>query len=149
MANMSAIEKAAMKEMKDREKPPEQKTREDFNIIKGRPLPEGFENPPIGDPEHLCLDNGGLYDPTWVQVNILAAYDKQVNPQDFPLAGVTYQVSLDTWTDVPPGVLESLKSAVEVHHDYETKPGMIALGEHPQHRRISRQRFQYHWLPSA
>jgi hypothetical protein len=146
-AQAKATEKAAMEALKRQEKVAAGE--EVFNFTTGQKLPEGYENPPCGDPKHRCVDQGGLYRPDWFQIKIERVYDRQTDPQDFPLMGVTYQVPLDEWVDAPPGVLESLKSAVEVHHSFNATPGMIALGQHPEHKKIERHRFVYRDLPSA
>lgn len=120
-----------------------------LNFVKGMPLPEGFENPPIGEQEHRCTTRAGAYMPDWVQIEIQRVHDHQSDPQVFPLMGTEYSVKLDQWTDCPPGILESLKSAVETHHNYNATAGQIQLGAHPEHKTIERKRFVYRHLPSA
>ncbi len=121
-----------------------------FNITKNRPLPEGFENPELGEYGRKCLDNGGAYDPDWVQLKIDGVYEGQANPQKFPLGGVTYAIPLDVWVDAPRCVLESLKSAVETHHTQAPPtPGEITLGVKKKRVSIERNRFVYHVIESA
>lgn len=121
---------------------------DNFNIVHGRPLPEGFENPPKGDPGHFCLDRGGYYMSDWVQIEIQSVHDKQTDPQLFPLSS-TWAVPLDTWCDVPPEVLESLVSAVETRHTSTAKPGTIDVGEEIVMTSKQRKRFAWSMMPSA
>ncbi len=125
----------------------------EFNIKANKPLPEEFENPPCGTPGHLCTDPSGKYRPDWCQVKIFEQYDHQADPQKFPLMGTTYAVSLDKWTDVPPGIVEALRSAVETHHKKyadapELKPGQEILGQRAVHVTKERPRFHFDALPS-
>jgi len=127
--------------------------RDNFNVKPGYPLPEGFENPPLSTEEneeygHLCLDRAGNYQPLWCQLRIDKIHDKQIDPQPFPL-GTNYQVPLDTWVDAPPEVIESLRSAVEVHHEHNIKPGDIELGRQATHKETKRRRFVWHSIKSA
>jgi len=144
----TAAEKAALAALnKQDKKDVEPEAR--LNFVPGKPLPEGFVNPPIGDQDHRCVNSEGVYDPTWVQIEIQKVHDHQQNPQVFPLMGVEYTVNLDEWTDCPPCILESLKSAVETRHNYNATPGQVRLGENPVHERKDRKRFVYAHYRSA
>ena len=124
----------------------------DFSIVKNKPLPEGFENPPCGEEGHKCVGPGpdGKYHPEWYQLLIEGAYEGQANPQKFPLGGVTYLIPLDEWVDAPPCVIESLKSAVETHYTQSPPtPGQIALGIRPERKAVNRKRFVYDYMKSA
>ena len=144
-----ALEKAALDAIGGTKTLTADSPRGDFAIVENRPLPEGFVNPPCGEEGHLCLTHGKVYDPTWIQCRISSTHDKQRNPQTFSLLGNVYAVPLDTWCDVPPGVVESLKSAVETHHSYSASPGQINLGEEVEHKVIERKRFHYETIKSA
>jgi len=127
--------------------------RDNFNIREGYPLPEGFENPPLSDEGneefgHLCIDRAGCYQPSWCQLRIDKIHDKQQDPVEFPL-GSLYTVPLDTWVDAPPEVIQSLKLAIETHHEHNIKPGDIALGKQAVHKKTSRRRFVWHMIKSA
>ena len=41
---------------------------DNFNIVDGMPLPEGFENPPCGSFDHFCVGPDGLYRKDWFQI---------------------------------------------------------------------------------
>ena len=126
---------------------PEDHPESRFVFKAGRPLPAGFENPPKGDEMHYCTDKAGNYRPDWVQIIIHSVYDHQQDPQVFPGA-VTYAVPLETWCDCPPRIKASLESAVEIHHHRNATTKQIYLGEHPEHKKIKRRRFQWDWMPS-
>jgi hypothetical protein len=114
-----------------------------FNFTPGQPLPPGFVNPEGGTDEHKCVDNNGLYQPTWTQLFLERIVDHQQDPQ--PLACLPkYTVPLERWVDVPPSVMEALKSAIETHHEHNAKPGDIDLGVKTVH--VTRDRRRFHWL---
>ena len=119
-----------------------------FNIAKGMKLPEEFENPPCGEEGHFCLDQGGFYNPTWTQLMIEKIYDKQVDPQVFPLSS-RWLIPLDKWVDAPPEVIESLRSAVEIQHRSNVRPGEIILGQEIENTQIERRRFVWRSIQSA
>ena len=121
---------------------------ENFNIVKGMPLPEGFVNPELGKEGRCCLDIAGNYDPEWSQVKIQKTREKQRDPQTFPL-GKRWAVYLDTWTDVPPDVLISLGDAIEIHHESTFTDDSVKLGVHPETTPIPRQRFFWMHIKSA
>lgn len=121
----------------------------DFNIVAGQPLPEGFENPPPGEPGHFCLDNGRRYNPEWKSVYLRKVHDRQRNPQDFPLLGRTWLVPLEQWCDVPPEVVISLQDAVEERHNRNPRPQDIALGIPTPHTVTKTPRFFYDVRDSA
>lgn len=119
-----------------------------FNFAAGRPLPEGFENPPCGDYGHRCVDRDGRYQPDWTQLFIEKIVDHQNDPQ--PLSCLPkYLVPLETWVDVPPSVMKSLESAVQTHHEHVAKPGDIILGVKTEHKEIKRSRFHWKEIRSA
>ena len=122
--------------------------RDNFNIVEGKPLPEGFTNPPLGKAGHLCIDRAGAYRPDWCQVIIKQIYDHQQDPQPFPL-GVTINVPLAEWCDVPPEVVHSLESAVETHHEFNATPEQINMGQHPEHKVTTIERFFWNHHESA
>ncbi len=121
---------------------------EEFKIKIGKKLPDEFENAPCGSEDHLCVDPANQYQPDWVQLYIQSTHDHQQNPQIFPGAR-QYSVVLDTWVDVPPRIVESLRSAVEVHHTKNVTDNQIALGQHSEHKKIKRNRFVWQTMPSA
>jgi len=120
-----------------------------FNIHKNHPLPEDFENPPIGDPGHFCIDRAKNYRPDWVQLNIMKNRDKQIDPVVFPLGGNIYEVPLDRWVDAPPEILISLKDAVETEHLTNWDSNKVRLGEEIETSTITRRRFFWETFPSA
>ncbi len=122
---------------------------DNFNISPDRPLPEGFVNPPCGNVGHFCVDQRGYYQPDWFQLYIDKVHDRQQNPQPFNLAGQRVSVPLEMWVDVPPGVINALNDAIEVHHEHEAKPGDIVLGIPTKHITRERKRFHKDVLPSA
>lgn len=146
---LKETERAIMKQM-DREDgqvlDPEDPT--NFNIVPGRPLPEGFKNPPCGTEGHFCVDNGGRYNPDWWQVNIQPRTDYDANPQIFPLSQ-KWIVYLDMWQDVPREVVDSLLLAEETHHTHNRGPGEIDLSDSEVHKEITRKRFLWSQFPSA
>ena len=122
----------------------------------GMPLPDGFENPPKGDPGHFCIRHDGCYDPTWFQVKIEGRHEGEANPVKFPNpGGMRGAVHLDTWADVPPDYIRALEAAVEVHHKPDPRAkdgnweGMTVDGQKPQTEKIERDRFIWRMLPSA
>ena len=119
-----------------------------YNIFAGKPLPEEFENPPLGEPGHHCVDLGGLYNPEWFQIRIEKIHDKQPDPVDFPL-GRNWQIPLNRWVDAPPEVKVSLTDAIETHHEMNATAGQIALGDHPERVETKRRRFIWQYYPSA
>lgn len=130
----------------------------DWNIIPGRPLPDGFVNTPCGDPDHFCVDKAGNFNPEWFQLFIEQRDDHQKNPQTFRFPGYgAFAVPLNTWVDAPLPILESLRSAVETHHVGQVAPGLVVLGQidanghevHPNVPRYERRRFSYEYLMSA
>jgi len=124
---------------------------DNFNIVPGKPLPEGFENPPCGEEGHFCLDTAGCYQPDWMQLYLERVYDKQIDPQVFPLSS-TWLVYLETWVDVPPEVIESLRSAVETVHRTNVRPGVIPIGAPDgeiEMKSHTRRRFHWRSYPSA
>lgn len=135
----------------DREDSPnlDRSDRANFSIRAGAKLPEKFVNPPRGDARHLCVDQGGIYRPDWVQIKIHKQHPDQRNPQPFPLGGTTYWVPLGEWHDVHPSVLISLEDAVETRHEMMFKPGDIAVGAETQHLTSEIPRFFYQSKPSA
>lgn len=148
-AEARAVEEEIMADLEtiDKQKlDPSDKT--NFNCVAGQKLPEGFVNPPLGDRGHLCLDRGGLYQPTWVQLYLERVHDRQQDPQSFPL-GARWQVPLEEWVDAPPEVIESLNSATETHHEFNAKPGDILLGRSTEHKTIERRRFHWREIASA
>lgn len=122
---------------------------DNFNIVADKPLPDGFVNPPAGEPGHFCVDQRGFYQPDWYSIYIDKVHDKQQDPQPFNLAGTKYHVPLERWIDVPPGVVIALKDAIEVHHEHEAKPGDIMLGIPTVHKTRERKRFHWNQVPSA
>ena len=93
---------------------PNPNVREDWNIVPGKPLPEGFINPDIGTYGHLCIDHMGRYNPEWSQLIINQMEDHQRNPHTFniPQEG-KFNVHLNTWCDAHPGIIEAISSAIE------------------------------------
>jgi hypothetical protein len=123
-----------------------------FNITPGRKLPDGFVNPKSvngepGNPAHLCVDNSGAYRPDWFQIYIHKVHDRQEDPQIFPL-GTNWLVRLEHWSDVPPEIIESLRSAIEEHHVFDAQPGDIIAGVPTKHEVRSRRRFHWDQIPS-
>ena len=121
----------------------------EFKFRKGRPLPVGFENPPLGDIEHRCVDLLGNYAPKWMQVKIFKHRDDQRDPQSFGPADQTYKVRLGVWVDVPPGVIHALDGAVETHHQQILTDQNLISGTSPPMVSSERPRFMYQVLPSA
>jgi len=144
----SDLEKSVMRELNGQPASTLDPTdRSNFNLVKGKPIPDVFQNPPCGEDGHLCVDLGGNYQPDWYQLMIEKMYEHQEDPQPFPL-GTLYSVNLDAWTDVPPEIIESLKSAVEEHHSMNATAGQIVLGQHPERTTFKRKRFVYHAMKS-
>lgn len=122
--------------------------RRNFTIRAGARLPEKFINPPCGEEGHLCVDQGGLYRPDWCQLYIHKQHEGQRNPQPFPL-GTIWLVGLNKWTDVPPEVIESLRSAVETRHEMDFTPGDVQLGKETEHKQYNIPRFFWEHKKSA
>lgn len=118
-------------------------------IIENNPLPDGFINPPGGQQGHYCLDGSKVYQPKWVQLLLPKIHEHQQDPQPVGCCDKTYNVPLDTWVDVPMEVVTVLNDAVEGHHDFNPKPGQIALGQPTEYKSVSRPRFHTSVLPSA
>lgn len=121
---------------------------DNFNIAHNKPLPEGFENPPCGEDGHFCVTRGGIHMANWFQLKIFRIHAHQEDPQNFPL-GRTLQVKLEVWTDVPPEIIESLKCAIEEHHDQDITDSTFMLGDVPEITTTTRRRFQYEHMKSA
>lgn len=122
--------------------------RENFQIKPGKKLPEKFINAPCGDEKHLCVDQAGVYQPTWTQLKIYRMHEGQRDPQPFNL-GARWLVPLEKFVDVPPEVMTALRDAQETHHSLDFKPGDIALGRPATHSESSRRRFNWESIPSA
>lgn len=121
----------------------------EFKFRQGRRLPEGFVNPPCGDPEHKCVDFRGLYAPKWKQLRIAKFHDHQRNPQTVGCADQTYNIPLEKWVDVPPEVINSLMDAVETVHEQVVTREDVTTGSRPQRVSSTRPRFMYQVLGSA
>lgn len=119
-----------------------------FKIKPGKPLPDGFENAPRGEEAHLCVDHANQYQPTWHQLLIEKRFDHDRDPQIFP-GSSPVSVALDFWTDVPPRVIEALKSAVEVSHSRQATLAQIQAGEPATRSSVPRRRFIWQSVPSA
>jgi len=122
---------------------------ENFNIVRGRPLPEGFVNKPLGKEGRFCLDTEGRYNPEWSQLKIDKIRDKQRDPQSFPLIPKRYGIPLDTWVDAPPEVIISLQDAIETHYDTTYTDDSVTLGVHPKVVPRERKRFFWDMIKSA
>ncbi len=122
--------------------------RDNFNITMGKPIPPEFNNPPCGKEGHLCTDIAGNYAPTWYSLIIYRTHDYQQNPQPFPLER-TWDIHLDTWCDVPPDVIESLKKAVETHHEVHRAPQDVERGIERPNKKTERRRFHSEHVKSA
>jgi len=89
----------------------EQNTRHP-GIKPGKPLPEDFVNPPLGEDGHLCLDPAGNYRPAWKCVKIHKTGDHLPKYQFFNFNGSKWNVQVGVWADVPPGIVTCLDDAV-------------------------------------
>ena len=121
--------------------------KDNFNIVAGKPLPDGFENPPCGKEGHLCVDQIGNYQPEWSQLKIEKRFDHDQDPLVFGGAQ-PYSVPLDEWVDAPPRLLESLKSAVETTHTSNVRD-QIKLGTPSVVKKTERRRFVWDHMKSA
>ena len=144
------IEALAMADIDEREGREPVEEHDDFLFVADRPLPEGFVNPPPGKEGHRCVEfKTGHYKPDWTCIRINKIHENQADPQAFPLAGRTWLVPLDEWCDVPPEVIESLRSAVETHHSQVIRPQDVLLGRAPEIKSTDRRRFVWEMEKSA
>jgi len=75
----------------------------------GQPLPEGFENAPIGAPRgHYCLDTRGRYQPDWYALKLHKTSDNMPHRQYFNMNGKGWYVEVGVWVDVPPQIVTIL-----------------------------------------
>lgn len=115
----------------------------------GKQLPRGFDNPEPGDSRHRCVDPHGAYQPSWY---CLLLHDGEGMPQrqSFNCAGRKYSVRVGEWVDVPPEIIEVLRSAEvsTVRYD-QADDADLATGV-PRPMSVARRpRFNYSVLPSA
>ena len=144
------LDRVALKELERQQLQVDEPTNpEHFTFTAGRPMPKGFENPRPGEHGHFCHDPWGNYQPEWKSVLIHKVHDAQADPQSFPVGGRRWQVKLGVWTDVPPEVVESLRSAVEEHHEMNFKPQDMVLGKEVEHKVTTRPRFFWQEMASA
>ena len=122
---------------------------ENFNITKGKPLPDDFVNPPLGQDGHHCTDLSGGYQPEWSQLIIYKNKDKQADPVTFPLGGNRFGIPLDRWVDAPPEILISLGDAIETEHRSTFSDDLVRLGEDVETLTIERRRFFWDHKKSA
>lgn len=123
--------------------------------VPGKPLPEGFKNPPRGQVGHRCVSPQGIYQPKWWQLHLRRPEGCQSDWQFFQLNDEKFYIPYNAWCDVPPSVviiLQDAKSDVLEHKvnqvtgEYEgdlTRPGeeMRVVDTIPA--------FAYSLLPSA
>lgn len=79
--------------------------------VPGKPLPEGFVNPPRGSTAHRCVDRKGIYQPSWWQLNLRRPEGLQADFEYFQLNSEKYYIPYNAWCNVPPSVVEILQSA--------------------------------------
>jgi len=106
-------------ELKQRAKSVEAPTPDELlqGIKKGKPLPEGFKNPPCGNPQHRCLDSKGHYVPDWSQLLLRKPQGCNADKEFFSLTGHgQMRVPYDKWVDVPPWLVVVLGDAIETHY---------------------------------
>ncbi len=78
--------------------------------IAGVPLPEGFVNAEAGQPDHLCLDPKGRYQPTWSSVYISRSRETPERQYFLDEKAQPIHVRTDMWVDVPPSVVNALRT---------------------------------------
>ncbi len=117
--------------------------------VPGQPLPEGFVNPPRGDPRHLCLDKRGAFQPTWFQLRLHKRDKNTPAVQYFACAKNKYTVPVGKWVDVPPAIIDVLNMAVE--QQVENVPADDELGTNKMEVRLvgENPRFSYQLYASG
>ena len=91
-------------------------------LVPGKPLPEGVDNPPIGQVGHYCEDPQGNYQPSWMQLMIHKTHDDMPERQYFRSGKASWRVKTGTWVDVPPEIITLLSNTVveEIEMDLRT-----------------------------
>lgn len=118
-------------------------------VVPGKPLPEDFDNPPLGDRGHLCLDPQGNYRPRWSCIKIHKMDENAPSYQFFNMNGMKRKVKLGIWVDVPPFIVTLLDDCEEevISMDIEKSNPLIhdhvpmVVDKHP--------RFSFSCNPSA
>lgn len=121
-------------------------------LTPGKKIPDGFENPPPGEPGHKCVDLAGRYQPDWSSIMLVKTHEYEHDPQPVICAGEKYLVPRERWVDVPPEVMIGLDDAVEIRHHSNFDAGKILGQENPQpveKTTSKRRRFVYERRPSA
>jgi len=96
-ARMADSARAAMPEVVEEEAP-----------MAGKPLPEGFVNPPRGKPGHRCLDQRNLYQPKWFSLILHKINENMPQRQYFNMNGKQWLVQVGVWVDVPKEIITLL-----------------------------------------
>lgn len=137
----SAAEKTTLEQ-----KPEVEELKPEDQWIPGKPAPEGAKNPPPGAPGHRCLDPDGKYQPTWFSVHIDRGPTVPAQ-QYFASNGGGYRVRTGEWVDVPPEIVEVMRSCTYI----DTRTTVVNTTEGPkrQNQSVEVPRFSFSALPSA
>lgn len=118
-------------------------------LIAGMVPPPGFENPPRGEPSHRCLDSAGRYQPTWSCVYISRSREMPERQYFLDENAQPIHVTTDMWVDVPPSVVNALRSCREsrITRGTLTNEGLTKALAEVATNHVPR--FQYSVVPSA
>jgi hypothetical protein len=124
--------------------------------VHGKPLPEGFVNPPGGHPGHRCVEPGtGRYNKTWFCLKLHGG-ENMAQRQSFNCAGRKFSVRVGQWVDVPPEVIEVLATCTiqTLRAEAQNLPDLVGTsGSDPLAAAVDvvdeRPRFSYTAVPSA
>ena len=117
--------------------------------VAGRPLPEGFENPPCGTDGHYCVDKRGFYQPTFVQILIERTAKNQMDPQPVRAGDIEEKIPLETWVDVHPGIIEAINDSTMIVHEQGYNEDAKGPGENPGIKTRPVRRFSKQTIRSA
>jgi len=122
---------------------------ESSQLIPGKPIPDGIENPPPGKPGHYCVDPLGNYQPTWSSIHLHRTSQDMPERQFFACGRKTWRVKTGQWVDVPPEVVTILNLTVmqEIEMDMSKADPISDRGVETVVREIPR--FSTSMMPSA
>lgn len=114
-------------------------------FVEGKPLPDWFENPGGGNPNHRCVRRlvegrgkgakvRSVYMPKWHQV-FLTKRDSTMPNRQFVNTDEVGPIKIPTnvWVDVPEGAIMVLRGCIEevVSHDFDKSIRDVSLQEVP------------------
>ena len=118
-------------------------------IVSGRPLPEGFENPEIGKLGHYCIDPKGRYQKNWYQLKIAKTDESMPSRQYFCNGASEWWVKIGVWVDVPPELMSVLENAEVEVIEMDVRNANLLTDEGVRKVVNKVPRFSYQVLPSA